>query len=93
MRLIALLREGCCAHGLELMDSSTAIQPLVVGDSQRAVDISQRLEARGYWISAIRPPTVPQGSARLRITLNAHHQRADIDRLLTTLSAALQAHP
>jgi len=71
--------------GLNLMPSNSAIQPLVVGSSDMALLISEQLKQQGLWVSAIRPPTVPKGSARLRITLSANHQLADIKRLLLAL--------
>lgn len=79
-----------CANqlGLPVSDSSTAIQPLIIGDSQRAITISTALFEQGFLVSAIRPPTVPQGSARLRITLSASHEQQHIDRLLDALNKA-----
>ncbi|WP_455817790.1 8-amino-7-oxononanoate synthase [Pseudomonas cerasi] len=79
------------AEGLpwSLASSDSAIQPLVVGDEQAALTLSQRLRHRGCWVSAIRPPTVPPGTSRLRITLSAAHRTEDIDRLLEALHAAI----
>jgi len=71
---------------LQVMPSSSAIQPILVGDSQTAVDISKALLNAGFLVSAIRPPTVPQGSARLRVTFSALHQEQHVDRLLDTLA-------
>ena len=71
------------------MDSFTPIQPLLVGDTQRVVELSAALYARGILISAIRPPTVPDGSARLRITFTAAHTEQQVDRLLAVLSDVL----
>lgn len=85
--LIARFREGAAQLGLPLMPSDSAIQPLRVGDAGRALALSQALAERGCWISAIRPPTVPAGSARLRITLTAAHSEAQVDRLLAALEA------
>lgn len=68
--------------------SDTAIQPLIIGDDREALVVAQRLRESGFWVSAIRPPTVPAGTARLRITLNARHQPQDIDALLEALYAA-----
>ncbi len=87
--LVTRLREQAAARGIELMDSSTPIQPLVVGDNARALAISERLFEQGFLVTAIRPPTVPQGSARLRITLSADHETADIDALLEALAPLL----
>jgi len=70
------------------MDSESAIQPLLVGENSEAVTLSARLAEAGCWVSAIRPPTVPPGTARLRITLTAAHRPEDIDRLLEALHDA-----
>jgi 8-amino-7-oxononanoate synthase len=88
---ILRFREGAAARGLALMPSDTAIQPLPCGDDARAVALAQAVEARGYWVAAIRPPTVPDGGARLRITLSATHTDADIDGLLDALLLATDA--
>ena len=76
---------------LELMESATAIQPLIVGDSRNCLKISEALFERGVHISAIRPPTVPEGSARLRVTLSAAHESRHIDALIKALEAAIRA--
>ena len=67
------------------MPSATAIQPLLVGEAGRAVAMSETLLKQGILVSAIRPPTVPDGSSRLRITLTAAHTRKEVERLLTAL--------
>ncbi|AKH70465.1 8-amino-7-oxononanoate synthase [Spongiibacter sp. IMCC21906] len=85
--LIQRFRTGAAELGLPLMTSPTAIQPLLVGDDAQAMAISRALEAQGILISAIRPPTVPDGTARLRITLSAAHSDANVDQLLSTLAA------
>ena len=85
---IARFRDGARARGLALMPSDTPIQPLVVGADADALAMAAALERRGYWVAAIRPPTVPEGSARLRITLNALHGDAEVDGLLAALDAA-----
>ncbi|MGA9667177.1 MAG: 8-amino-7-oxononanoate synthase [Gallionella sp.] len=84
-RLIAHLRGGL--HGLrwQLMPSNTAIQPLLIGDNKAALDLGNALRERGIWVAAIRPPTVPKGTARLRITLSAAHSMADVARLIEAL--------
>lgn len=87
-RLIERFRAGAAALGLQLMDSRTPIQPLLVGDSQRAMQLSAKLRERGLLVGAIRPPTVPAGTARLRITLTAAHDEAQVDRLLEGLEQA-----
>ena len=84
-RLIARFRDGAAALDLPLMESRTPIQPLLAGESLRALEWSRLLESKGVLVTAIRPPTVPDGAARLRITLSAAHQERDIDRLLEVL--------
>lgn len=88
--LIARFREGACARGLPLGDSVTPIQPLVLGEERRALAVSARLLEAGYLVSAIRPPTVPAGTCRLRITLSAAHSEAQVDGLLEALSRAVE---
>lgn len=88
-RLIAHFRAGANAHGFELMESRTPIQPLVVGASERALAIAARLETDGFYVPAIRPPTVPDGKARLRITLTALHTERDVERLIAALAKAV----
>jgi len=68
------------------MDSPTPIQPVLVGSSERALRLSALLRERGILVGAIRPPTVPAGSARLRITFTASHREAQLDRLLEALA-------
>jgi 8-amino-7-oxononanoate synthase len=84
--LIARFRTGAAQLGLPLMASHSAIQPLLLGDAQAALDAAQALEQRGLLVAAIRPPTVPQGQARLRITLSAAHEDEHVDRLLDVLA-------
>ncbi|WP_312204828.1 aminotransferase class I/II-fold pyridoxal phosphate-dependent enzyme, partial [Mixta calida] len=85
---IARFRHGARQLGLALTPSNTAIQPLIVGEEARALAFASRLRERGCWVTAIRPPTVPPGTARLRITLTARHTADDIDRLLEALHDA-----
>ena len=84
-RLIAQLRSGLRSLPWSAMPSATAIQPLLVGGNQAALNLSAGLRERGIWVAAIRPPTVPQGTARLRITLSAAHREADVTRLIESL--------
>jgi len=84
---IARFRTGAASRGLTLMPSMTAIQPLLVGDSATALALSAALKEQGILAAAIRPPTVPAGTARLRITLTAAHTEAQADRLLDALQA------
>ncbi|UPQ82385.1 8-amino-7-oxononanoate synthase [Pseudomonas knackmussii] len=85
-RLIARFRQGAAEIGLTLMDSPTPIQPILVGSSERALKLSAALRARGILVGAIRPPTVPAGSARLRVTFSASHSEAQVERLLDILA-------
>ncbi|MEW5319209.1 MAG: hypothetical protein WDW38_010374 [Sanguina aurantia] len=88
--LITRFRQGASELGLALSSSTTAIQPLLLGDAKAATDAASMLEWRGFLVSAIRPPTVPAGSARLRITLSAAHEEAHVDRLLEALATLPQ---
>lgn len=85
-RLIARFRQGAAEIGLSLMDSPTPIQPILVGSSERALHLSAALRERGILVGAIRPPTVPAGSARLRVTFSAAHSEAQVERLLDVLA-------
>ena len=84
-KLIAQLRAGLADLPWQLMPSDTAIQPLLIGDNQHALKLSEELRERGIWVVAIRTPTVPQGTARLRITLSAAHSEEDVGRLIEAL--------
>lgn len=84
-RNIAQLKQGLQSSLWKLLPSVTPIQPLLIGDSVEAMRISQGLRERGMLVPAIRPPTVPQGTARLRISLSATHQPDDIQRLVRAL--------
>jgi 8-amino-7-oxononanoate synthase len=84
--LVARFRKGAAEIGLSLMDSPTPIQPILIGSSERALKLSAMLRQRGILVGAIRPPTVPAGSARLRVTLSALHSEAQVERLLSILA-------
>ncbi len=86
-QLIVRFRAGAQQLGLPLMSSASAIQPLLVGDAGLAVNLSSRLAEEGFLIGAIRPPTVPAGTSRLRITLSAAHSTEQVDKLLEQLAA------
>ena len=86
---IAQFRDGAARRGLAVMPSSTPIQPLVLGSETAALAASHRLAEAGYRVAAIRPPTVPAGTARLRITLSAAHSPQQVESLLAALEAAL----
>jgi 8-amino-7-oxononanoate synthase len=87
---IALFRIAAEHAGLELPASSTAIQPVIVGAASRALALSARLGERGFLVPAIRPPTVPEGSSRLRISLCADHTRADLEALASAIGDTLR---
>ena len=84
--LIQQFREGAEQIGLQLLDSPTPIQPILIGDSAQAQRLSRMLRERGLLVTAIRPPTVPVGSARLRVTLSAAHSEAQVQLLLNALA-------
>jgi 8-amino-7-oxononanoate synthase len=82
-------RSGAAQLGLPLGPSTTPIQPLLLGDAAHCLAASQALMQRGYWVAAIRSPTVPAGTERLRINLSAAHEERDVDGLLDALHAVL----
>ena len=83
--LISRFRKGAAEIGLPLMESTTPIQPIVAGSSEQALAWSSQLQDEGILVTAIRPPTVPEGSARLRITLSCSHSDEQLERLLQAL--------
>jgi 8-amino-7-oxononanoate synthase len=87
---IAEFRAGAAQLGLKLLDSPTPIQALILGEAESAVAASDALRARGILVPAIRPPTVPAGSARLRVTFSAQHSAQQVERLLEALAALPQ---
>lgn len=88
--VVMRFRRGASARGLPLQESFTPIQPIVLGDNAAALAAARTLEERGYLVTAIRPPTVPEGQARLRVTLSVDHSEADVDGLLVALSEAVK---
>ncbi len=88
---IALLKARCAMRGIELMPSSTAIQPVPVGDARAAQALSESLRIAGFLVPAIRPPTVPEGTSRLRISLSAAHTADDVEGLVEALARTLAA--
>jgi len=83
--LIARFRQDAKDIGLPLMESQTPIQPIITGSSERALHLARLLRSRNILVPAIRPPTVPQGQARLRITLSAAHSSMQLEQLLSAL--------
>lgn len=88
LSLAARLRAGLTGLPWTLLPSATAIQPIVIGDNRATVELSERLADEGLWVPAIRPPTVPPGTARLRISLSAAHSETDVGLLINALAAA-----
>ncbi|MBT8063141.1 MAG: 8-amino-7-oxononanoate synthase [Xanthomonadales bacterium] len=88
-RRIGQFRKGAAARGLKLLESETPIQALVIGQASAALETSQRLREQGFLVVAIRPPTVPDGTARLRITLSAAHTGLQVEGLLGALEQCL----
>jgi 8-amino-7-oxononanoate synthase len=86
-------RRAAAAEGLPLTDSPTPIQPLIVGEAAHALALSDALMAEGFWVSAIRPPTVPAGTARLRVSLSAAHAEAHVDALAECLGRHWRERP
>ena len=84
-RLIKRFRSGCAELGLRLLPSATPIQPIILGENDKALKASQALLDQGFFVTAIRPPTVPEGTARLRVTFSADHEEEDVERLLEAL--------
>jgi 8-amino-7-oxononanoate synthase len=87
---IAQWREGCRGARIAVMDSATAIQPVRVGGARHAMELSAALLEKGFLVPAIRPPTVPEGSSRLRVSLSAAHAPGDIEGLLQALSGVMR---
>ncbi|MRI32077.1 8-amino-7-oxononanoate synthase [Endozoicomonas sp. OPT23] len=85
-RLVSLFREECLNRNIPVSESDTAIQPVIIGDIDKTLKISRLLFEQGILVSAIRPPTVPIGSARLRITFSASHTVSQVERLVDVLS-------
>ena len=91
--LVQRFRARATAHGLQLLPSETPIQPVLCGGNAEALAMADALERDGYWVAAIRPPTVPEGQARLRVTLTAGHEPAHVDGLADALAAARDRVP
>ena len=93
-RVVQPLRKARLFSSLMgLPEAQSSIVPIIVGEARRAVALSQALEVRGFLVGAIRPPTVPPGTSRLRVTFSAAHEDADIAALAEALQAELKASP
>jgi 8-amino-7-oxononanoate synthase len=88
-RLVVHFRRGAVERGIELMPSRTPIQPVLIGASKAALTATQVLESEDFFVPAIRPPTVAQGKARLRVVLSARHEESDVEQLLNALARAV----
>jgi len=86
--LIRHFRQGAASRGLDLMDSDSPIQPMIIGESEAAINLAAHLQQKGFLVVAMRPPTVRKGTARLRITLTAAHQATQLDALLDAIATA-----
>ena len=86
---IGQFREACASLGLPMGDSFSAIHPLIVGGAREAMETSRRIEDMGYLVPAIRPPTVAEGTARLRVSISAGHARADVEGVARAIAEAL----
>jgi 8-amino-7-oxononanoate synthase len=93
LQAVQRFRAAATARGIALMPSTTPIQPVPVPGAARCAAASDALRARGFWVAAIRSPTVPAGTERLRVTLTAAHGDADIDALADALADVLRALP
>ena len=87
--LIMYFRNACKQKSIKLSDSNTAIQPVIIGDSKHTLQVSEQLLKQNILVPAIRPPTVPKNSARLRVSLCATHTQQHIDNLVVTLEQLL----
>ena len=89
--LASAFRDGAAGLGFDVGASQSQIVPLIVGEAGAALALADRLSQAGIWATAIRPPTVPKGAARLRIAFSAAHSEADLERLLTALAVRRSA--
>lgn len=88
-QLIKQFKKGANQLGLDLLESNTAIQPILVGEAEKALQISDALQQQGILVTAIRPPTVGEGSARLRVTFSASHEEKQVQQLLSELEKVM----
>lgn len=88
--LIQQFQQGCHEIGLQTMASNSPIQPILIGDEKRALALSAALADEGLWVMAIRPPTVPENTSRLRITFTAEHTQVHVEQLLSALHTCWQ---
>ena len=84
---LSRLRRGLASIGLEIPESPAAIIPVIIGDPARTMQVCQRLLGAGIYVQGIRPPTVPEGTSRLRITLSAAHSQEQVERLVREMDS------
>ena len=89
---VEIFRAACAAEGVAIPEGKSPIVPIIIGDSSRALAWMRSLLDSGFFVQAIRPPTVPQGTARLRVTLTASHDEAQLKQLAKALSGTLNEH-
>ena len=89
--LIAYFKANLHCKKWQLMPSITAVQPLIIGGNVASVNVSEYLQSKGFLVPAIRPPTVPKGTARLRISISAAHALEDVKNLINAIHQAEQA--
>lgn len=87
--LIALFKKAAHTQGIKLTDSNTSIQPIIIGDNRKTLQLADRLKSLGFWTTAIRPPTVAANTARLRITITANHENQDILNLINAIAKVI----
>jgi 8-amino-7-oxononanoate synthase len=85
--LVGRFREGAAQRGVPLLPSDSPIQPVMAGSADAALRTAEALRRRGFLVVAIRPPTVPRGTSRLRVTLSAAHTQEQVDGLLEAVEA------
>ena len=87
VQLVARFRRGAQQIGLQLAESNTPIQPVLINNDEKVMQVGQQLRAAGFLVGAIRPPTVPVGTGRLRITFSANHSEEQVDQLVAALDS------
>ena len=89
--LISLFKHSAQSYGIKLSDSMTAIQPIIIGDNLKTLQLAEKLKTLGFWTTAIRPPTVAVNTARLRITITVNHEEEDVINLINAIAKVMHA--
>lgn len=87
--LISLFKHSAQSYGIKLSDSMTAIQPIIIGDNLKTLQLAEKLKTLGFWTTAIRPPTVAVNTARLRITITVNHEEEDVINLINAIAKVI----